>query len=445
MTLDEFERWYARSGARVGARLDTRALGGACLATCLAMGLTVIGAQPAQAQNALEWSLSGFGTLGYAISDQPYKYLRYIDDDGTFQRDTVLGAQLDAKFSPAWSATLQGTIAPSMTNDSGWALRTTWAFVSWRPDNDWTLRLGKQRMAVYLNSENLDVGQTYEFARLPIEMYSLSPTTDFLGLSISRNWSTAMGDLTADVAAGGTDLTARAYARDLGAVFMPVHTDMASFVLTLRGAQNTWRLGFHHTDTRLRDGVGLPSHYPFNTTYGYYEVSGPNVSYAKHISNDILTLGADTALTGNWRLISELVRNVQTRTENGFNTAGGYVALQTRINRFSPYVSYARLRSMGAPVRVTRQLDATVLPGNTPDIQAANASQRYAADIIAMYDQSSVALGSSYAVTPQSKLKFEWVNTRIGERSAMVDAPAGSEVIRHQRINVLSLNYSFVF
>ncbi len=401
--------------------------------------------QAAMALDAPEWSASGFGTLGYAVSDQPYRYQRFIDDEGTFQRDTILGAQVDVKFNPTWSATLQGTLAPAMNKDSGWALRTTWAFVSWRPDNDWTVRLGKQRVPFYLHSENLDVGQTYEFARLPAEMYALSPTTDILGAGVSRSWASSLGDVTLDVAAGGTDLTARAYSRDMGPYFMPVHSNVASAVLTLRAAASTWRLGLHHVETRRRDGQGFPSHYPFNSMLGYYEIQGPNVGYARRITNDILTLGFDTALGGNWRLISELVRNVQSKTDNGFNTAGGYVALQTRIDRFSPYVSHGVLRSTDASLRTVRQLDGVSLPGSSIGVAQVNASQRIAADIMAVYDQSSWAVGSSYALTPQSKLKLEWLNTRIGERSAMVDAPRGSEVIRHQRINVLSLNYNFVF
>jgi opacity protein-like surface antigen len=52
-------------------------------------------AAPAQAVD-LAWS--GFGTLGYAQSDQPVNYQRFIDEKGTFKRDSVLGAQVDARF-----------------------------------------------------------------------------------------------------------------------------------------------------------------------------------------------------------------------------------------------------------------------------------------------------------------------------------------------------------
>jgi len=46
----------------------------------------------------INYNFSGFGTLGYTLSDQPFKYLQYIDDQGTFARDSLLAGQLDIKF-----------------------------------------------------------------------------------------------------------------------------------------------------------------------------------------------------------------------------------------------------------------------------------------------------------------------------------------------------------
>ena len=100
---------------------------------------------------------------------------------------------------------------------------------------------------------------------------------------------------------------------------------------------------------------------------------------------------------------------------------------------------------MGASVEVVRQLDATILPGYIQGADQINASQRIAADTVHLYDQDTVALGSSYSLTAQSKLKIEWARTRIGARSALVDSPAGGDVVRRERINVLSLNYSFAY
>lgn len=399
------------------------------------------------AARAVDFSSSGFGTLGYAVSDQSYDYQRFVDEHGTFKRDTVLGGQLDAKFSPEWSATVQAKVAPSLNNDDDWSLTASWAFVSWRPDNDWLLRLGKQRVPMYLNSENMDVGQTYDFARLPFEMYGISPSNDFKGLYASRTWVPAAGELTLDVFHGKADLNSRAYTRDLGAIFIPVRTTITGTVLTLRQDSSVWRAGLHHAVTRRRDGQGLPSHYPASALPPYYRVNdlipgAEPVGQAYSIVNDLITFGGDIEVAPNWRLVSELARNIQRRTENGANTAGGYVAVLHKMGELTPYVSYARLRSMGVSVRNAEQLNAAQLPG---DPYGLNASQRAASDAIMVYDQDTLAIGSSYALTPQSKLKAEWANTRIGKRSATVSSPAGEDLVSRQRINVLSLNYSFVF
>ena len=49
--------------------------------------------------HAVDYSLSGYGTIGYAQTDQDNTYQRFIDKDGGFKRDTVLGAQLSAQFN----------------------------------------------------------------------------------------------------------------------------------------------------------------------------------------------------------------------------------------------------------------------------------------------------------------------------------------------------------
>lgn len=422
------------------AALSTAAIGCA---------LTMCGMQAAQ---AVDFSASGFGTLGYAISDQPYQYQRFIDEGGTVKRDSVLGAQVDARLNAEWSATVQARVASSLNNDQDWSLTAPWAFVSWRPDNDWLVRLGKQRVPMYLNSENMDVGQTYDYARLPFEVYGLSPTNDFTGVYVSRTWLPDVGELTLDVYGGQAAVTSRAWLRDRGAIFIPVSTTLAGGVLTLRqGTAATWRMGWHHTVTRQRSGQNFPSHYPYVSATGYYKVndslpgSTEPVGYTPSIANDIIALGADIELAPSWRLVGEFVRNIQQRTENGANTAGGSVAVLHRAGAFTPYVSYARLRSMGVSVSMSNALNAAQNPAFDFVDPGLNVSQRAASDAIMAFDQDTLAVGTSYALTAQSKLKAEWARTRIGNRSATVDSPAGGDQVRRQRINVLSLNYSFVF
>ena len=97
---------------------------------------------------AADVTVSGFGTLGYAISDKPYSYQRYVDEQGTFDRDSRLAVQVDAALSRRWSATAQLKFAPDEDSDSRWAPRLSWGFLSWRPDDDWLLRVGKLRIPI---------------------------------------------------------------------------------------------------------------------------------------------------------------------------------------------------------------------------------------------------------------------------------------------------------
>lgn len=398
--------------------------------------------------HGMDWSLSGFATVGYAASDRAWRWRRFVDEGGTLWRDTIVGGQLDARLSPNWSATLQLTLAPSTRHERQWSIEAAWAFLSWRPDNDWLLRLGKQRVPIFLNAENRDVGQTYAFARLPAEVYALSPTTDIAGASLTRTWQHGDGELDADVYAGRANIAERSHSRDLGAHFVNVYTDIFGAALTWRREDLTWRIGLHRAVSERQDGQPLPRRYPFVSPFpgfGYYQVSnaipgGPGVLTTDTIVNTIVNLGVDAKLAPHWRVVAEFARDVQQRTDLGANTVGAYVAVLHTLGHVTPYVSLARLQTVGAPREAWQALNAAAGKGS----DALSVAQRVAADSIPFYDQTSLGLGAAWALTPRSQLKGEWMRTRIGKRSAMVDDPPQGTV-SDTGVNVLTLNYSVVF
>ncbi|MDL2338106.1 MAG: hypothetical protein QFE16_09715 [Pseudomonadota bacterium] len=79
--------------------------------------LATLLAAPAQAVDAT-WS--GFATLGYAESNSDYTYQRFIDRDGTWKRDSLVAGQLDLRFTPQWSATLQVKAAAAENRENHW-------------------------------------------------------------------------------------------------------------------------------------------------------------------------------------------------------------------------------------------------------------------------------------------------------------------------------------
>ncbi|EGV28455.1 hypothetical protein ThidrDRAFT_3751 [Thiorhodococcus drewsii AZ1] len=76
------------------------------LLPCLVFSLPVQG----------EAVFSGFATLGGAISDQDFIYQRFVDNRGTVNRDWLLGLQLEAPITDAWSLTNSKRVPGSLPN-----------------------------------------------------------------------------------------------------------------------------------------------------------------------------------------------------------------------------------------------------------------------------------------------------------------------------------------
>lgn len=435
------------------------------LTTTLLTTLLALIAAPA---SAIDYSLSGFGTIGYARSDQSYAYQRVINDSGTFKRDSIFGGQIDAKFSPQWGATVQGQLLPAENSDTGWQAKLSWAFISWRPENDLLFRFGKLRVPLYLHSENMDVGATYDFARMPTEMYSLTPANDFTGASFSKNFSRDDGsDITIDGFWGKAKLDWRFFMRDgvpglmpgspplqaAGPMYVGIRVEAAGLAATYRQDDNLFRIGLNQTYTERTDGAPFPVTFPGFTLLpgvNIYKVDsqlplGPPLSNKGRLSNQVYTLGTDLNLGRNYRLIGEYARRVVTDIKIGPDTEGAYLSLLKSSGAWTPYITYARLLSRPDPRQLYNSLNSIDLPPTVLLSSLLNASQRAGADGLPAYDQYSLTVGTSYSLSPTSKLKGELMHVHVGAMSSMIDQPAGSRGISRQDINILSLSYSFVF
>lgn len=411
---------------------------------------------------AQELSWSTYGTLGFARSDAAYTYQTHIDRGGTLSRDSVLGVQGDVRFGPQWSATAQLKLAPSAKHDSRWDLVPAWAFVAWRPNDDWLLRAGRLRLPMYLYSESMDVGQTHDMVRLPTELYSVLPVPDFNGLSVGRSWT--LGDqgqreLGIEAFGGATRSTARFWLSEglapvvpAGATYWPVKARLAGLAITLRQPDLLVRASLSRSALQRSGNEPFPSNYPWvplGPGLGYYQVNdslpGPGVPTVTTVHNTIGSLGAEIGLGQGWRVTVEAVRNVQHDSPFGVDATAGYVAVFKQIHRLTPYVSLSTQRSRQGTRDWYERLTANPLPQAIPGAAQINAAQRLAAEVFWPAEQNALAIGASYRLSPAVKLKGEWLHTRIGQVSHLVDTPAGSAPPRDTGLNVLSLNLSFAF
>ena len=401
--------------------------------------------------------LSAFGTLGYAQSNRSWNYQRFIDDRGSLSRDSRLGVQLDAPLAPAWSFMMQALASPAVDSDRRWDATLPWAFLAWRPDNNLLLRAGVLRLPLQLYSESHEVGTTYSFARLPVEVYSLTPTADMRGVSVSHSWLGEQGDLDLEGYVGHVDSSWRFYSRDgmpggrdRGAVFVDIHGVYSGLILTARQGDSRLRLGMHRGVVSRRGGAIVAGYpwVPAGGGLGYYQVSnaqpGPGVPTVDHIVNYSLTAGAEVALPADFMLIGEAARRKVQDVTIGTDSWAAYLALQRRIGAWTPYAYIARIRSSQASRRLYAAIDGNRWPDALPGAALVNLSQRSGADGLGIYDQQSVAVGTAYALTPNQLLKAEWLHSRIGLASDFVDTPTG-ERSGGRSVDVLSVSYSFVF
>ena len=447
--------WRKAIGDLTGAKLRPRrasrqALPFACM-------LLLFGVTAGQALGA-DYSLSAYGTIGYTRSDQPFKYDRLIDNRGTLRRDTVAGLQLDSRLTDSIGATVQIVTEVSDEDERQHRANVAWAFLSWRPTSDWLFRLGKQRIPLYLYSQTHNVGVTYDFVRPPVEMYSISPNNDYVGVSFSKTWNLGKDEVLLEGNWGNTSINTRVWIRDdipglqvSGAAYRPFTANGLGVNLTYKRDDNTFRAGLYRSTLTRRDSTTLAVTFPFVTLFpgiGYYQTSallpGPGVPQTKAIDFSILSLGADIDIGDGFRLVGEFARSVGGKTDFNETANRGYLSLLKRLDRWTPYVYVSAVRSASGTLALNRAINASAVPAFIPGATLINASQRATADQIRVQDQYSTAMGLSYRITATQVLKAEWMRVRIGKVSSLVDAPSGGD-IRNQNINVFSLSYSFAF
>jgi hypothetical protein len=428
--------------------------------TCLALLAATTGTT-----QAAEFALSGYGTVGFAKSDQNVAYQRHISSAGGFRRDTVFGAQLNTQFNSEWSATIQAKLASSPTVDHAMQAAVSWAFVSYRPTDDLLFRVGKLRIPFYLNSESADVGTTFANARLPMEVYGTAATTDFTGASFAKTWTINENELTLDGYWGQANAPWRSYARDnntalgptnaltptgaAGEFFIPLSIESKGLRLNLQQGENTFLAGIHYADTLPRNGkllgpstyiaapaagcapVGLP---PALIGGNYYCPAADNLF---KISTMTVNFGMSVDLGNGFRTIDEYVRRKNFGTELSPDSTSYYLMLLKEFEQWTPYLSYAKIGTKNRALYQAVNSATTLIP-------AVNNVQRIMADAMVVYDQQTWAVGTSYTLNHTSKIKAEWSVVKTGVGSNFVDAQPGGQS-SNKRINVMSISYNFTF
>src|SRR5690606_37910306 len=97
-----------------------------------------------------------------------------------------------------------------------------------------------------------------------------------------------------------------------------------------------------------------------------------------------------------------------------------------QIGKWTPYVTYARLLAKSETRKIYQQIYDTPVPlaaQGFPLSVPENAHRLFGDRFIAS-DQYSIMFGASYVLTATSKVKLEWMRTKVGINSHLVDGEA---------------------
>lgn len=378
--------------------------------------------------HAIELNTTGFATIGYAQSTADFNYLRFINNDGTFKRDSLLGMQFNAKFSPQWSATVQAVAAMPQDTDKQVKIDPRWGFIAFRPHNEWLIRAGKLRNNLLMNLQNLEVGTTYDMVRLPSEVYGTLPTYDFTGLDIVKSWYLDDYDVELELLHGQSDSTYRYYVSDTQLAdwqataanpnnrLQPIYAGILQLLSGLNSEGNTyfWPLDVTTTGATLSltdDSMNL-----FRVAVYNLKVDDPTIAQingGKPVINlRMLSLGTRYQLPASVSFSGEYLLN-SNDTSTNVDIHSGYVSLSKRIKSWQPYITYAKLWTMETGESASTKLN-----------------------------QSSLAIGSSYKFSTTQKLKAEISHVMLGDR---VDLERFDTDASNTAFNVFSINYNLTF
>ncbi len=125
--------------------------------------------------------VDAFGTFGLAWSeiDQPHYLTDYLNPDGigttpNAKFDTRAGLQLGWTLNEQLDFNVQGLLAND-TNDST-RVTVSWAYLNAQLTPNWSVKIGRFRTPNYMYADTLDVGYSYPWVRLPVDLYTTSGT-----------------------------------------------------------------------------------------------------------------------------------------------------------------------------------------------------------------------------------------------------------------------------
>jgi hypothetical protein len=315
-----------------------------------------------------------------------------------------------------------------------------WAYATYRPDADWTLRAGRVNVDAFLMADYRNVGYGFMMVRPPVELYSRLPTT-LDGADVARSWLVGDAQWRAKLMAGTASIG-------------DVQTGKASRVrrvaggmvsreeggLLLRASVSRARIDIDMSNIQAAlDALDQLGALPLPAVADQARALRGRLG-ATHVGATFLELGVRQELS-DWQWSAEIVR-ASARPLTMEKSV--YATLGRHVGDFTPYVGYGRASNSVAPVAPPDwqgPLTPVVGPGGAIPAQMLGDAVAAALNNARM-QQSTWTLGVRWDFHPQAALKLQWDHVRVQPSGSSLWTGAGGQ---GGSANVATAAVDFIF
>jgi hypothetical protein len=382
------------------------------------------------------FSFSGFGTLGVVHSsehDADFTSTIFKPNGAGYSHDwspdvdSLIGAQVNANFSPHLSAMLQ--VISEQTYDNNYRPHVEWANIKYELTPDASVRVGRTVLASFLVSDTRNIGYANPWVRPPVEVYSLVPIDSSDGIDASYKWH--IGDLVQTfVGTYGATTSTQPTGGNAEARRQWNISD------TLEYGAATLRIAYQRANLTL-DGL--------HTFFGAFRQFGPQGNlladkydpYRKPL--EFIGIGAmynprDWFVTGEWG-------TSQFHSVLGESTAwyasGGY-----RLAKFTPYLTYGALKA-NSNVSDPGLTVSALPPYLTGAAMGLNAGLNAILGSIAIQRTTSAGLRWDFMKNVDLKLQYDHTGLGAGSPGTLINLQPGFQ--RGGTVNLFSAAIDFLW
>ncbi|CAN7559104.1 hypothetical protein [Duganella sp. LjRoot269] len=383
-------------------------------------------AATAHAQDGMPITISGFGTGALTMTNSDQAEFNRVNQaagvgkDARAGVDSNFGIQATAKWSDTISFTAQGLVRKNGSNDQ-FGAELAWAFAKIKLNDDFSVRLGRIGLPVYMISDVRNVGYANTMLRPPNEVYRQVTVDNADGGDVVYQHSFGDTTVTAQAAVGRSKVRAPG---NYYVEFKPV----VSTQLVVENGPFTYRLG------RSQATFGIYNNPSLTGLVGALKQFGLTAVANQVPLTDVKGTFTSAGIAMDYNNIIGQAEYAKRKTDTRLvpDTSSWYVMMGYRYGKFVPYASYG-------DVKQDSIRSFSTLPTTGP-LAALSAGTNGA---IKSGLQSSTAIGLRWDFYKSAafKVQMDRVKTRDGAGYFLNPKPgfAGSTV------NVYAAAIDFVF